>query len=258
MRPQWKVALSLWLILLMVLFTGTVFAQEATDEPAPATNEEADAPIEEMVETNEAPDPVEEQQPTSTPQPSGEATTYTVQAGDNLYRIALRFGTTTIALAAENNIANASQIFVGQVLRIPASGSTAPPPTEAQPTAQSTVAPTVAPPPATGTTYTVQRGDSLSLIAQRFGLNTASLKSFNGLRSDTIRVGQRLKVPGSGQSLSAMLTPSAVISEHTIARGETLSGIAQRYRISLARLREANNLRSDTIRVGQILIIPSS
>jgi N-acetylmuramoyl-L-alanine amidase len=47
------------------------------------------------------------------------------------------------------------------------------------------------------------------------------------------------------------------VSEHTISRGETLSGIAERYRVSLSRLREANDLRNDTIRIGQVLQIPA-
>ncbi len=106
--------------------------------------------------------------------------------------------------------------------------------------------------------YTVQRGDSLSLIASRFGVSAAALRASNNISGDTIQVGQRLVIPGSGQSMSAFVAPSTVVSEHTIRRGETLSGIAQRYRVSLSRLREVNSLRSDTIRVGQVLIIPTS
>jgi N-acetylmuramoyl-L-alanine amidase len=105
--------------------------------------------------------------------------------------------------------------------------------------------------------YTVQRGDSLSVLAQRFGVSAAALKSANNMSSDTIRVGQRLVIPGSGSPQLA-LASETVISEHKIARGDTLSGIAERYRVSLSRLREANNLRNDRIRVGQVLIIPSS
>lgn len=105
--------------------------------------------------------------------------------------------------------------------------------------------------------YVVSRGDSLSLIAQRNNISLSQLRSANNLRSDTIQVGQKLRIPGSGPALIAVSAPPQV-SEHTIARGETLSGIAQRYSISLARLREANQLRNDTIRVGQVLVIPAS
>lgn len=98
-------------------------------------------------------------------------------------------------------------------------------------------------------TYTVRRGDSLSVIAQRYNVSQSELKSANGLSSNTIRIGQELKIPGVG---------SAAPEEHTIRRGETLSEIAQRYQVSLGSLRQANNLRGDRILVGQVLKIPSS
>ncbi|MDT8429267.1 MAG: N-acetylmuramoyl-L-alanine amidase [Pseudomonadales bacterium] len=108
---------------------------------------------------------------------------------------------------------------------------------------------------ATETSYMVQRGDSLSVIAQRHGINTAQLRAANGLDSDVIHIGQQLRIPGSGAAFTALAEP--VISEHRVSRGETLSGIAQQYGISLSRLREQNRLRGDTIRVGQKLEIPS-
>jgi N-acetylmuramoyl-L-alanine amidase len=105
--------------------------------------------------------------------------------------------------------------------------------------------------------YVVVRGDSLSLIAQRNNVSLSQLRAANSLRNDTIHVGQKLKIPGNAPAQLVVAAPPQV-SEHTIARGETLSGIAARYRISLSRLREANELRNDTIRVGQVLVIPAS
>lgn len=98
-------------------------------------------------------------------------------------------------------------------------------------------------------TYMVKRGDSLSVIAQRFNVSQAQLKSVNGMTSDTVRIGQELTIPGA-----AALEPE----QHTIRRGETLSEIAQRYQVSLGRLRQANNLSGDRIMVGQVLTIPAS
>ena len=97
-------------------------------------------------------------------------------------------------------------------------------------------------------TYTVKPGDSLSVIAQRFDLTTIALKSLNNLSSNTIRIGQVLNLPGASPIR---------ISEHTIRSGETLSGIADRYSISLVRLRAVNNLSNDRILVGQVLKIPT-
>ena len=99
------------------------------------------------------------------------------------------------------------------------------------------------------TSYTVRRGDTLSEIAEQFSLSVTELKSINGLQGNTIQVGQVLELPGSDFSLT---------SEHKIQRGETLSEIAQFYRVSLADLRAANNLRGDRILIGQTLIIPSA
>jgi N-acetylmuramoyl-L-alanine amidase len=96
--------------------------------------------------------------------------------------------------------------------------------------------------------YVVKRGDSLSEIAERFGLSLAELKRLNNLRSNTIQIGQRLTLPGA--------EPFRV-SEHTIQRGETLSEIAELYSVSLSSLRQANNLSGDRIMVGQTLKIPT-
>ena len=98
-------------------------------------------------------------------------------------------------------------------------------------------------------TYRVKRGDSLSVIAQRYNVSLAALKAVNSISSNTIHVGQELTIPGVG---------AAEQEEHTIRRGETLSEIAQRYQVSLGSLRLANNITNDRIMVGQILKIPAS
>jgi N-acetylmuramoyl-L-alanine amidase len=98
-------------------------------------------------------------------------------------------------------------------------------------------------------TYMVKRGDSLSVIAQRYNVSLAELKSVNSISSNTIHVGQELTIPGVG---------AAEQEEHTIRRGETLSEIAQRYQVSLGSLRQVNNITNDRIMVGQVLKIPAS
>ena len=102
--------------------------------------------------------------------------------------------------------------------------------------------------------HVVAAGDSLSEIAERYRVSLALLKSANGIRGDVIFVGQELEIPGAGGAGGG---PSLSYLEHTITRGETLSGIAAVYAVPLDRIRETNQLNSDTIRVGQVLRIPA-
>jgi len=98
--------------------------------------------------------------------------------------------------------------------------------------------------------YIVQPGDSLSAIARRYGTTVQALIEYNSLSSTTIYIGQRLLLPG--QNGPGNGTP------HVVQRGETLYRIAQRYGTTVAAIKAANNLRSDTIYVGQQLLIPGA
>lgn len=118
-----------------------------------------------------------------------ETTTYTVQRGDTLSAIARRFGMTVVELMRLNGITNPNLIRVGQTLTVRATAT----PTPGSPTATPTTAAT--------TVYVVQRGDTLSAIARRFGTTTTVLIRLNGLTSaNYIYVGQRLRVPGPAGS----------------------------------------------------------
>lgn len=122
----------------------------------------------------------------------GNQTTYVVQAGDNLYRISLRFNTTVGAIVAANNIPNPNLIYVGQVLVIP-SGATPPAPAPTQPTEPQQPAPQ----PAPGGTYVVQPGDNLSRIAQRFNTTLGAILAVNVIPNPSlIYAGQVINIPG--------------------------------------------------------------
>jgi LysM repeat protein len=104
----------------------------------------------------------------------------------------------------------------------------------------------------------VQSGDTLSQIAERHGLRSAELRELNGLSGDSIRPGQRLRVPGAGRTAPApppAERPAAAspAGEYVVQSGDTLSQIAERHGLRSAELRELNNLPGDSIRVGQRL-----
>ncbi len=114
-------------------------------------------------------------------------------------------------------------------------------------------------------TYEVSSGDTLTHIARREGVSLAALLEANGLNRDsTIFVGQSLRIPGSGNgdstasSTRSTSTPSdSGTTSYEVRSGDTLSGIASRHNTTVAQIRSANQLRSDTIRVGQTLQIPN-
>jgi LysM repeat protein len=153
----------------------TLSATGAPAAPAPAPAPETPAPAP-ATPAPATPAPVE---------PSASATTsYTVVARDTLSGIASRFGTTTRNLMSLNGITNANLVRIGQVLAV--SGTAAAAPAAAAPSAA---------PSASGTTYTVAAGDSLSGIASRFGTTTRNLMSLNGItNANFIRIGQVIKL----------------------------------------------------------------
>ncbi len=100
--------------------------------------------------------------------------------------------------------------------------------------------------------HVVRSGESLSVIGQRYGVSVSRLKSLNGLRSDRIRVGQRLALGGAAATSSAATVSRTT---HTVLRGESLSVIAERYNTTVSRIKSLNGLRSDKIKSGQKLVV---
>jgi LysM repeat protein len=117
-------------------------------------------------------------------------------------------------------------------------------------------------PSAPSQTYTVQRGDNLTVIARRFGVGLNELLAANNLRRDsTIFVGQELTIPAPAQATPPPAPAAATASNgrdvrYTVQAGDTLTRIANRFGVSVAEIRSANGLTSDTIRIGQTLRIP--
>jgi peptidoglycan DL-endopeptidase LytE len=132
------------------------------------------------------------------------AGSYTVAAGDTLWGISQRFGTTVTELAEINHIANENLIFAGEVLTLPAGVSARAP--SQQPTA-----------PDPSGRYTVHPGDTLWGIAMRFGTSVSQLAEINGIANpNVIFAGQVLRLSGAPVTTRATVTSSPVVSSRAV------------------------------------------
>jgi membrane-bound lytic murein transglycosylase D len=128
------------------------------------------------------------------PQPKGPSSstvysgsTYKVRSGDTLVSIAKKFNVSVAAIKEQNSI-NSSKVFPGQNLVIQPSPKLA----KANTTKQKTRAASVV---RESTYHTVSKGDTLGAIAKKYSISVQALKNQNGLRSNKIAIGQKLKVP---------------------------------------------------------------
>ncbi len=109
--------------------------------------------------------------------------------------------------------------------------------------------PSPGPDPEPGTiTYVVQPGDSLWIIAQRYGTTVDAIKRLNGLSGDMLNIGQVLKIP-AGQA------PGYI--EYTVRAGDTLWLLSRRYNTTVDAIKQLNRLSSDMLSIGQVLKIPA-
>jgi LysM repeat protein len=130
--------------------------------------------------------------PTVTPTPSPTPFVYTVKSRDTLSAIAKRYGTTVEALMDANSIEDASNLHAGEKITI------------------------VQPPDFAATmayeTYEVQQGDTLYTIAAKYNMTVAQIKEANGLTSDRLSVGQKLRIPVGTATPTPTLTPSPTLT----------------------------------------------
>lgn len=187
----------------------------------------------------------EQPEPDPKPEPDPSVVTYTVQSGDSMSGIAKKVGVSLDELVKANpQISNPNIIYAGQVLVIPgkdSGGSTPTPPP--QPQTQK---------------YTVKSNDTLSGIAKIYGVSLDALIKANPQikNPNVIYPGQVLTIPGEGGAPTP--TPPQQQS-YTVKAGDTISGIAQKYKVSQSALLKANPQIKDPnlIYSGQVLVIPA-
>lgn len=198
---------------------------------------------------------------------NGDDKVYTVVAGDTLWKIAQKNGTTIDAIIKANNLDPNAYLTVGQSLIMPAAGTTQPPvQPPIQPPIQPPVQPPVQPPTSGGqgntVVHVVASGDTLWKIAAKYGTTVAAVVKANNLDPNKyLAVGQALTIPQSGTALPPVLPPASGSQGNTVVyvvrSGDTLWKIASKYGTTVAAIVKANNLDPNKyLAVGQTLTIP--
>ena len=101
-------------------------------------------------------------------------------------------------------------------------------------------------PPKGENTYTVKKGDSLYVIANKYGITVDELKAANNLSSNLLNIGQTLLIPKTSN-----------YETYIVVSGDSLYKIANKFNTTIDKLKSVNNLKNDDLSIGQVLIIPS-
>lgn len=157
--------------------------------------------------------------------------TYVVQKGDTLYSIANKLGTTVSELKKENNLTT-NTLQIGEVLRIP---------TKEIYEEEENI-------------YIVKKGDSLYSIANKYNTTVEELKRINNLTSNILSIGQVLKLP-SDKANNAEKEENTI--SYTVQKGDSLYSIARKYDTTIDRIKDLNNLTTNLLSIGQVLLIPT-
>lgn len=192
--------------------------------------------------------------------------TYTVVSGDTLYLISKKFNITADQIRSYN-LLSSNTIFIGQKLKIPR---------DTVPTTTDTSAPPVVNNVSTGT-YMVVAGDTLYSIARKLNTSVDALKTVNNLSTNSLSIGQVLKIPEQPITTAPAPTvpptvteptpapvpetttpsPTAPTTTYSVVSGDTLTLIAKKYNTTVTLIKQLNQLTTDAIYVGQRLTVPA-
>lgn len=162
-------------------------------------------------------------------------TTYVVQAGDTLYSIASKFGTTVDNIKRDNNL-NSDTLTIGSTLILEDNNQV------------SVVEECFGEEFDIGNNYviyTVQKGDSLYSIAKKFNTTVSDIELLNNLDSINLSIGQELKIPSEVGDTTT----------YTVQKGESLYSIAKKFNTTVDEIKRKNGLTSNMLSIGQKLII---
>ena len=154
---------------------------------------------------------------------------YIVKKGDSLWSIASKNNTTVDNIKKLNNLSS-NNLSVGQVLKLSYDAKN-------EDIKESNI-------------YTVKKGDSLWLIANKYGTTVDELKSANNLKSNTLSIGQTLIIPEKKENTNKI--------SYVVKKGDSLWLIANKYDTTVEKIKSTNNLKGNTLSIGQVLVIPSS
>lgn len=159
---------------------------------------------------------------------------YVVQKGDSLWSIASKLGVSVNELKTLNNLYS-NNLSIGQLLKVPTNNGGN--------TGNNTTTPK--------NIYTVQKGDSLWAIANKYGTTVDNLKKVNNLSTNNLSIGQTLIIPSTN-------VPGQTEITYVVKKGDSLWLIANKYDTTVDKIKSTNNLSSNTLSIGQTLIIPST
>ncbi|MEA2014781.1 MAG: LysM peptidoglycan-binding domain-containing protein [Thermodesulfobacteriota bacterium] len=155
---------------------------------------------------------------------------YKVKKGDTLSVLAERYKSSVNSIVAANHLSGKHRIWAGKWLKIPSRNYVYFNKPRKSALKEGNVA-----------TYRVKKGDSLWLLANRFGTTVSEIKRLNGFQRNNLRIGQVIRIRSSSVGGNAVSAKICVVK-----RGDTLSGIALKNRIDLDKLLKLNNFNENT------------
>ena len=245
------------------IYPGQVLTLSANSETS--AQEETTSTEESSSSTQET---TSEESAVSSEQPATGGT-YTIVSGDGLYAIARKTGTSIEDLLSLNGLSLNSIIYPGQVLKLSANteGATTEESTEstAEETQEEATTPEETTPSTNAKMYYVHSGDSLYRIAHNHGISLTTLLEWNHLSVESIiHPGQGLIVSDGSSSSTEEAETTAEVSEeassssaitYTVQSGDGLWRIAKNHGLTLDELKSINQLTSNIIQPGQVLIV---